>query len=281
MAVRKAAANWNEVKDTGDKSFEEPNAKSQQSVLLAGKGVRLTEPDEAPTLNPRGDIITDQIVGTHIGIFDVISKSETKSNDGHTLYNVKCSICGWEGKMRKCHIGSAKTCKHRSITGAYITNDNRWSNRRLRKIFRAMFVRCYDPADKDYRWYGARGIHICNEWLNNPLEFEHWALSNGYEDNLTIDRIDAHRDYCPENCRWVTKAQNSKYKTTTRCLVVDGVSHTGREWADILGVSTNVINTLLRTKEESTVSELIRRRLANPTLNCNGKSWLSTYGIQN
>ena len=49
MAVRKAAANWNEVKDTGDKSFEEPNAKSQQSVLLAGKGVRLTEPDEAPS----------------------------------------------------------------------------------------------------------------------------------------------------------------------------------------------------------------------------------------
>lgn len=49
MAVRKAAANWNEVKDTGDKSFEEPNAKSKQSVLLAGKGVKLTELDEAPS----------------------------------------------------------------------------------------------------------------------------------------------------------------------------------------------------------------------------------------
>ena len=53
MAVRKAAAHWNEVKDTGDKSFEEPNAKSQQSVLLAGKGVKLTEPDEAPSSGRR------------------------------------------------------------------------------------------------------------------------------------------------------------------------------------------------------------------------------------
>lgn len=53
MAVREAAAHWNEVKDTGDKSFEEPNAKSQQSVLLAGKGVKLTEPDEAPSSGRR------------------------------------------------------------------------------------------------------------------------------------------------------------------------------------------------------------------------------------
>ena len=53
MAVREAAAHWNAVKDTGDKSFEEPNAKSQQSVLLAGKGVKLTEPDEAPSSGRR------------------------------------------------------------------------------------------------------------------------------------------------------------------------------------------------------------------------------------
>ena len=70
--------------------------------------------------------------------------------------------------------------------------------------------------------YGGKGIRVCQEWLDNPELFEEWSLENGYEDNLTIDRIDSTKDYCPDNCRWVTLEDNAKYKSTTRVLDVDG-----------------------------------------------------------
>ena len=70
--------------------------------------------------------------------------------------------------------------------------------------------RCYNPKDKAYKNYGERGIHICDEWLNDFKSFETWSMENGYQDNLTIDRIDVNGNYEPSNCRWVDmKTQNS------------------------------------------------------------------------
>ena len=50
-----------------------------------------------------------------------------------------------------------------------------------------MKQRCYNPNEKSYKWYGAKGIKICDEWINSPKSFEEWSLQNGYNDNLTID----------------------------------------------------------------------------------------------
>lgn len=86
---------------------------------------------------------------------------------------------------------------------------------RLSNVFHNMHKRCYHSYSKDYHNYGARGITVCKEWLNNEksgignctkgfIAFKEWALANGYADNLTLDRIDSNKDYCPENCHWVT-----------------------------------------------------------------------------
>lgn len=84
------------------------------------------------------------------------------------------------------------------------------SKTRLYKIFQYMKQRCYNPKKKEYKNYGGRGITICEEWLNDFINFYNWAICNDYNDDLTIDRIDVNKNYCPENCRWITKTLQNK-----------------------------------------------------------------------
>lgn len=87
------------------------------------------------------------------------------------------------------------------------------SNTRLYSIWKHMRQRCYNSNKDSYINYGARGITICDEWLESFTSFETWALQNGYSDELTIDRIDVDGNYEPDNCRWTdltTQAANTR-----------------------------------------------------------------------
>ena len=90
---------------------------------------------------------------------------------------------------------------------------------RLYKVWKGMRERCYYKNHKGYKYYGARGIAVCDEWRNSYAAFEKWALSNGYNRNAkqgecTLDRIDVNGDYCPENCRWVPMSVQNKNRRT-------------------------------------------------------------------
>lgn len=69
--------------------------------------------------------------------------------------------------------------------------------------------RCYNENHKCYRWYGAKGVKLCREWFDSVQEFVSWGLKNGWEDGLSIDRIDSNGDYEPNNCQFLTKSDNT------------------------------------------------------------------------
>lgn len=207
----------------------------------------------------------DKHIGKIIGIYKILYISgENKYRQN--IYRIKCIECEYENEAPYKDFYRTKKCRHIGIDGRYKKYNYEFKNHRIKEIFNGMRVRCYNTGNKDYRWYGAKGIKVCDEWLDNPLLFEEWALSNGYTDDLTIDRIDENKDYCPENCRWISREENTRYKSTTQEITVGSETHTGREWAKILGLGTNVINTYIRKYGIDNVAEFIKRYKNNTKL---------------
>jgi len=93
-----------------------------------------------------------------------------------------------------------------------------------------MRYRCSRRGHVAFACYGARGISVCPEWAQSFLAFRQWALSNGYQENLEIDRIDVNGNYCPENCRWICKAQNVDNQRKTLWVTAYGERKTLMDW---------------------------------------------------
>lgn len=187
-----------------------------------------------------------------IGIWENVQQTTERHNDGHLLYTANCKFCGFQIKCKLRDLKKAKICRH-------ITNGIK--DKRINGIFNGMVYRCYNTKDKSFKQYGEKGIRICQEWINNPKNFEEWSLCNGYASNLTIDRIDCGLDYCPDNCRWVTLQDNARYKSTTIIIDVDGIKKSGKQWAQEIGINTNKINTYRRKYGYENTVEFIRRAL--------------------
>lgn len=118
---------------------------------------------------------------------------------------------------------------------------------RIHNTWNHMKDRCYNSKSQNYARYGNRGITICEEWRNDFMSFYEWAMANGYQDNLTIDRIDNDGNYEPSNCRWITlKEQNFNY-SKNRLITHRGKTQTLTEWANEIGISTATLFARLKT----------------------------------
>lgn len=105
---------------------------------------------------------------------------------------------------------------------------------RLYGIWIGMRKRCENTKSDAYDRYGGRGVRVCDEW-HDWFKFREWALGNGCQDDLTIDRIDVNGNYEPSNCRWITRADQARNRRTNRKITYNGITKTGAEWARELG----------------------------------------------
>lgn len=139
---------------------------------------------------------------------------------------LKKESCSKNGKLRKTH-GLSRT------------------NKRLYDIWRQMLSRCYNKNNKDFFGYGNRGIRVFEEWKNID-KFFLWANNSGYQNNLTIERNDFNKDYCPDNCRWIPMSEQAH--NTRRCKKItfnDKTLHISA-WSRETGIAVHTIITRLR-----------------------------------
>ena len=126
------------------------------------------------------------------------------------------------------------------------------SNSKLNEIYQSIKQRSFNPNCKDYKDYGACGIMICDEWANNEwsglghrtkgwLMFKTWALNNGYQEGLSIDRIDNNKGYSPDNCRWVTQKIQANNRTNNRVITYKGKNQTLAQWVEELDCNYNTV----------------------------------------
>jgi len=105
---------------------------------------------------------------------------------------------------------------------------------RLYHIYRKMLERCTNPNYSEHIYYYDRGISICSEWRKDFKAFRDWALNNGYEDHLSIDRIDVNKGYSPENCRWADAKTQSRNRRSNIRIALNGIEKTLVEWCEEL-----------------------------------------------
>lgn len=204
-------------------------------------------------------------IGEKHGVYTIVGVSDKRTNDGHKMYVVECE-CGERKTFQYSCISYNNTvceCPHWLIYGNIKIKPNQIKDRRLAKIFYDMLRRCYNTSDKGYKYYGKKGIVVYQQWIDNPNLFEEWALQNGYKENLTIDRVKEDKNYTPDNCRWIDKKTNMRFKSTTNYITAT-VTLSGKQWASLIpDVGINYINKLMKNQGEEVVVKFIEDKLKN------------------
>lgn len=156
------------------------------------------------------------------------------------VWNCICD-CGKETKVIATRLsrGKVKSCGHlQGNKGVGRTHGMRYT--KIYACWKNMKIRCTKPNAQNYYLYGGRGITVCESWL---LRFENFYedMKEGYADGLSLERDDVNGNYCKDNCRWVTMAEQCKNKRNTAYITYKGVTKRAIEWAELIGANPKTV----------------------------------------
>ena len=125
------------------------------------------------------------------------------------------------------------------------------AKKRINIIWENMKQRCYNPNNTAFKYYGGKGVTVCEEWIHNSKAFRDWAMTHGYAENLTLDRIDRNGNYEPSNCRWVDMMAQANNKKNNHILTFRGKTQTIAQWSRETGISANLITVRINRQKRS------------------------------
>ena len=198
--------------------------------------------------------MTIDLTGKNFGRLTVIGKIG-KNNHGDYVWKCKC-LCGNETYVTtgnlNCHTRSCGCLEKetRAMFGTRSKKTHKETGSRLYKCWLGIKTRCFNQKDKSYEDYGKRGITMCAEWKDSYESFRDWARKNGYTNELTIERIDVNGNYEPNNCTWVTKAQQQRNKRNNKYYTFQGKTQLIPAWAKEFGVTDSMIRSRIQKGQE-------------------------------
>lgn len=187
------------------------------------------------------------MTGKKINMLTVICRAESKN--GRTMWHCVCD-CGKELDVWYAHLKKGQySCgcsKNKRISDRL--KKHGMSKTRLFKVWRHMRERCYYPFHKSYKYYGGRGISVCDEWLGEDgfINFYNWSIENGFDENAdymqcTIDRIDTNGNYEPSNCRFISIEEQCNNRRNNHWLEYQGERHTISQWSKLLEIPSSTL----------------------------------------
>ena len=179
--------------------------------------------------------------GERYGRLTIIREVEPAGSSNKRVRRFLCRCdCGNEIICRLPNLksGTTKSCGcYRKFVSSNRRDCHHLQNTRIYRIWCGMKRRCYNKHNEHFDRYGGRGIIVCDEWKTDFMNFYDWAMSNGYDDKLSIDRINNEGNYEPSNCRWANQKQQIVNSTATIKCSLGGNIVSLSDIADILGVS--------------------------------------------
>lgn len=226
-----------------------------------------------------GCVRKEDLTGKIFGRWNVL---ESVGSNEHNKRIWLCE-CSCENKTQKVVVGSSLVNGSSQSCGCLALESrttHRLSNSRIYDIYINIKSRCYNENSDSFSDYGGRGIKVCNEWMSEEdgfINFYNWSISNGYQDDLSIDRIDVNGNYEPNNCRWATAKEQGNNRRNNVIIEIDDKRKTAAQWANEKGIKVQSVYSRIKNgwKEENLLNDA---KKAIKHSNVKGITWHKKLG---